>query len=134
MGSSPHEPIVRASGSPQTRLLRLANESEPAYNCAVKSTLRVASPPVDPLVIYDGDCTFCCFWIRRWQHATGNQVAYLPLQDPGLAARFPELPRERLETALHFIENDGAIFSAAEAAFRALAHNPKKQWLLNWYE
>src|SRR5205823_5303292 len=42
--------------------------------------------------------------------------------------------RDRLETALHLIENDGAVFSGAEAALRALARNPKKQWLLNWYE
>ena len=100
----------------------------------MKSAVRVASPPAKPLVIYDGDCTFCCFWIRRWQRATGEQVDYLPFQDPTLPERFPGLPRQQLEHAVHLVETNGAIFSGAEAAFGAFAHGPHGHCWLDWYD
>jgi predicted DCC family thiol-disulfide oxidoreductase YuxK len=103
------------------------------YNCPVQSALRVASPPAKPLMIFDGDCNFCAFWICRWQGATGERVEYLPFQDPSIAARFPELPRDEFERAVQLLEPDGAVYSGAEAACRALAHNPHEQWLLDWY-
>jgi len=100
----------------------------------VKSDLRMASPPAKPLMVFDGECNFCRFWIRRWQHTTGNAVDYLPFQDPSLAVRFPELPPERFVSAVHLLETDGSVYSGAEAAFRALAHNPHERWLVDWYE
>jgi predicted DCC family thiol-disulfide oxidoreductase YuxK len=96
--------------------------------------IRVAKPPPKPLMVFDGNCNFCTLWIRRWQHATGDAVDYLPSQDPQIAAQFPEIPRERFDTAVQLIESDGSIHSAAEAVFRALAKNPKFQWPLRWYE
>jgi predicted DCC family thiol-disulfide oxidoreductase YuxK len=84
-------------------------------------------------MIFDGDCNFCKFWVARWQLTTRESVDYLPFQDPAVAARFPELPRERFESAVHLIEPDGAVYSGAEAAFRALATNPRAHWLPDWY-
>jgi len=100
----------------------------------VKSALRVASPPAKPLLIYDGECNFCVLWMRRLQHSSGEHLDYLPFQDPRLAVDFPELSREQSETAVQLIEADGKVYSAAEALFRALAHNPHHQWLFHWYE
>ena len=85
-------------------------------------------------MIYDGDCNFCVIWVHRWQRITGESVEYLPFQDTRVVAQFPELPRERLATAVHLLEPDGSVFSGAEAAFRTLAHNPREHWLLDWYE
>jgi predicted DCC family thiol-disulfide oxidoreductase YuxK len=99
----------------------------------VKAAYRVASPPAKSLVIFDGDCRFCGVWIRRWRHITGDRVDYVPFQDASVATRFPEIRREQLETAVHLIEPDGTVYTGAEAAFRALAHNPHEQWLLDWY-
>src|SRR5437867_723235 len=112
MGSSPHAAAARALVRGGT----LADEGQTGYNRRVKSAVRVASPPAKPLVIYDGQCEFCCFWIRRWEHATHDGVDYLPFQDPGLVTNFPELTRDRLETAVHFVETDGSVFNGAEAA------------------
>jgi lipase maturation factor 1 len=84
-------------------------------------------------VIFDGDCNFCSLWVRRWQAATAQQVDYLPSQDPQIAARFPELPREQLETAVQLIEPDGSVYGGAEAVFRVLAHKPHEHWLRDWY-
>ena len=129
MGSSPY-----GQKPCQTRLRVLAANGNSGYNCVVKSAIHVASPPARPLVIYDGECAFCCFWIRRWQQVTGQQVDYVPFQGQGPATGFPDLTRQLLQTAVHLVETDGAVFSGAEAAFRALAHNPSEHWLLDWYE
>jgi predicted DCC family thiol-disulfide oxidoreductase YuxK len=85
-------------------------------------------------MIYDGDCRFCALWIKRWQQTTGERVDYLPFQDASVAERFPEIPREQFEIAVELIETDGRVFSGAEAAFRALAHNPGKGRWLRWYK
>jgi predicted DCC family thiol-disulfide oxidoreductase YuxK len=85
-------------------------------------------------MIYDGDCNFCSRWIHRWQLTTGNHLDYLPFQDPCVAARFPEVPRRQFETTFQLIQTDGSVYGGAEAVFRALAHNPRAQWLLDWYQ
>jgi lipase maturation factor 1 len=84
-------------------------------------------------MIYDGDCNFCSVWVRRWQQATGDEVDYLPFQDPRVAAQFPELPREQCQAAVQLIEPEGAVFGGAEAVFRTLAHKPHEHWLLDLY-
>ena len=100
----------------------------------MKSDIRVAAPPPKPLMIFDGDCNFCTLWIRRWQQMTGDAVDYLPSQDASVAAQFPEIPRDRFQTAVQLIEPDGTVYSGAEAVFRTLAKNPKWQWALRIYE
>ncbi len=96
--------------------------------------LRVATPPTKPLMVFDGDCNFCSAWIRRWRRTTGDAVDYLPAQDPQIAARFPEILRERFDAAVQLIEPDGLVYSGAEAVFSALAKNPNWQWALRCYE
>jgi predicted DCC family thiol-disulfide oxidoreductase YuxK len=100
----------------------------------VNNNPRVAAPPAKPLLVYDGDCRFCSLWIQRWEQTTGDRVEYLPFQDPSVSERFPEIPRPRFETAVQLIETDGRVYSAAEAALRALAKNPARHWPLQWYE
>jgi len=97
----------------------------------VSETTRVARPPEKPLLVFDGDCTFCGLWIQRWRQTTGDLVDCVPFQDASLAEQFPELPRERFERAVHFIEPTGEVFEGAEAAFRALA--VRKRWPLGLY-
>jgi lipase maturation factor 1 len=100
----------------------------------MKSDIRVATPPAKPLMIFDGDCNFCTLWIRRWRQMTSDAVDYLPSQDPRIVAEFPEIPRERFDTAVQLIETGGAVYSGAEAVFCVLAKNPKWRWLLRAYE
>jgi len=96
--------------------------------------LGVAQPPAKPLMIFDGDCGFCSLWIGRFEQMTGTAVDYLPAQAPDLDLRFPEIPRERYDVAVHLIESDGRVYSAAEAVFRALAHTPGRRWGLRAYQ
>jgi predicted DCC family thiol-disulfide oxidoreductase YuxK len=96
--------------------------------------LFVRRGPEKPLLIYDGDCGFCCFWIDRWRKATGPHIEYLPFQDSGVERRFPEIPRARLETAVHLVQPDGGVYSGADAVFRSLASNPSRRWPLWIYQ
>jgi len=98
-----------------------------------QTTLRVAAPPEKPLLIFDGACTFCSLWVQRWQRFSHGAFDCVPLLDPGLAARFPELTQEQFERAVHFISTDGSIFVGAEAVFHALACHSNGAWLMDWY-
>src|ERR1700677_816356 len=93
-----------------------------------KEVLRVGNPPERPLMVFDGDCGFCRYWIARWRHATADKVDYEPSQE--VASRFPEIPRDAFDSAVQFIEPDGSVTSGADAVFRALEYAPKKSPLL----
>jgi predicted DCC family thiol-disulfide oxidoreductase YuxK len=82
------------------------------------------------VLVFDGDCGFCRFWITRWRHRTGNAVEYTPFQDPDIPRRFPEIARERFARAVQLIEPDGRVSEAAEAVARlfALARRPSLLW------
>jgi len=100
----------------------------------MRSDVRVALAPPKPLLVFDGDCNFCTLWVRRWQQMTGDRVDYLPAQEPGIAAQFPEIPSQYFETAVQLIETDGTVYSGAEAVFRTLAYSPDQLWPLRCYQ
>ena len=87
---------------------------------------------VRPLMIYDGDCTFCRMWIEYWQRLTGDQVDYLPFQTA--ADQFPQIPRQDFESAVHLIWPDGSVFRGAHAVFKTLACVPRYRRLLGLYD
>lgn len=95
-------------------------------------TNRVANPPSKPLLVFDGDCHFCRRWVERWRDLTAGAIDYAPFQE--VAARFPEIPREAFEGAVHFIEKDGKVYRAAEAVFRSLGTVRGHRWLIWGYE
>jgi predicted DCC family thiol-disulfide oxidoreductase YuxK len=79
-----------------------------------------------PVLIYDGDCGFCRYWIARWRRRIGERIEYVPLQDPSVAERFPTLPSRDLKEAVHLILPDGSVRSGAAAVFEALAVADKR--------
>src|SRR5437762_4019262 len=93
---------------------------------------RVKSAPAKPLLVFDGDCNFCRYWIARWRQITGDRLDYIPFQDPSIAQRFPELPRSRFEKSVQLIQPDGSVYSGAEAVFRSLAS--ARSWPLWMYQ
>src|SRR5262245_21968024 len=75
-----------------------------------------------PLLVFDGDCTFCRTWIARWQNATADAVDYAPSQQ--VAAQFPEIEAAGFRESVVLIEPDGRVSHAAEAVFRSRAAAP----------
>ena len=84
-----------------------------------------------PLLIYDGDCNFCCRWVSRWRHVTRDRVEYAVSRD--VAHRFPEIPEEKFLASVILVDPQGKIFSGAEAVFRTLATAPNGGWPLKLY-
>jgi predicted DCC family thiol-disulfide oxidoreductase YuxK len=84
---------------------------------------RVSNPPGKALLIFDGDCHFCRRWIERWRELTRGAIEFAPFQE--VADRFPDIPREHFEEAVHFIDKDGVVYRGAEAVFRSLGNRAK---------
>ena len=81
-----------------------------------------------PLLIYDGECGFCVWWVRYWQQLTGAAVRYAPYQAVG--AQFPNIAPQAFRRAVQYVAADGRVASGAEASLLALAHAPgKAHWL-----
>jgi predicted DCC family thiol-disulfide oxidoreductase YuxK len=93
--------------------------------------MQTPNPVRPPLLIYDGDCGFCIYWVRYWQRLTGDRVSYAPYQK--VAAQYPEIPVAAFQRAVQYIAPDGKIASGAEAAFLTLSHASGKGFWLTLY-
>ena len=88
--------------------------------------------PLDrPLVVFDGNCPFCCAWIEHWKELTGDRVSYIAYQDIG--ERFEHLPSEDWASAIRLVLPDGEIQRGAHAVFSLLALVPGKGQMLWLY-
>ncbi|HTP08856.1 MAG TPA: lipase maturation factor family protein, partial [Anaerolineae bacterium] len=91
----------------------------------------MSDEPVRPVMIYDGECTFCRTWIEYWQRLTGDRVEYAPFQIA--ADRFPHIPRSAFESAVHLMWPDGRVTFGAQAVFETLALTPGHTGWLRMY-
>jgi len=94
--------------------------------------LRVSNPPPKPLLIWDGDCEFCRLWVERWRILVGDTADDATFQQA--AVRFPEIPREKFERAVIYIDTSGTVFSGAEAMFHSLTGRSRYRWLSGGYD
>ncbi len=79
-------------------------------------------PPDKAVVIFDGDCNFCRFWVERWRRMTGDRFRYEPSQTE--AEKFPDIPVVAYREAVQLVEPDGTVTSGADAVFRILSTVP----------
>jgi len=103
------------------------------YNSFVKSAFRVSSPPLKPLMVFDGDCNSARFGFAAASMPLASAWTICPFKTRPLRCAFPEIPRSEFATAVQLIEPDASVYSGAEAAFRALAAVPGEEWFLDWY-
>ena len=85
-----------------------------------------------PILVYDGDCSFCRLWIERWRALTADRVQYAPFQE--VASQFPEIPLGDFRGAVRLVLPDGRTFRAAHAVFRTQAFAPGRAWMLWLYQ
>jgi predicted DCC family thiol-disulfide oxidoreductase YuxK len=90
-----------------------------------------SSPREKPVLVFDGDCSFCRLWIGRWHDITGDSLEYEPYQK--IAEQFPQIPRENFARSVQLILPSGESFSAAHAVFRSLASVRGWAWMLWLY-
>lgn len=79
----------------------------------------MSEPAARPLLLYDGDCGFCAWWVRYWQRLTGEAVTYRPYQE--VVDAIPDLDAAECRRAVQLLEPDGTRRSGAAASFRVLA-------------
>jgi predicted DCC family thiol-disulfide oxidoreductase YuxK len=91
----------------------------------------MCAPRARPLLVYDGECGFCTWWVRRWQARIGARVDFAPFQE--VAAEVPEIPIERFRAAVQLVDTDGSVYAAAEAVLRTVALAPGRGWALWTY-
>jgi len=84
-----------------------------------------------PLLIYDGDCAFCCYCVDYARAATGAAVQYRPYQQA--AKDFPSISEDEFRASIQLVQPDGSLSRGAEAAFRALALGGHTRFWLNCY-
>jgi predicted DCC family thiol-disulfide oxidoreductase YuxK len=86
--------------------------------------------PQADIVIYDGDCRFCTGQVEnlaRWD--SRGRLAFLSLQDPEVAKRFPDLTYEQLMEDMYVVDQRGNRYRGA-AAFRYLTTRLPRLYLL----
>ncbi len=80
-----------------------------------------------PVLVFDGDCSFCKIWVGYWQSLTGDRVEYVPYQTA--ADRFPDVPRADFQRAVQYFEGE-THYSAAEAVFHLMESAGDALWRL----
>lgn len=90
-------------------------------------------PPSDkPVMIWDGHCGFCKYWVTRWKAMTGNSIVYKTFQDA--AAEFPDIPLKEFKKASRLIEPDGRIYSGPDSAYRSYDYASERDYPFHrWY-
>lgn len=83
------------------------------------------------MMVWDGACGFCRYWVVRWQKITGEAVTYRPYE--AVAEKFPDIEIKTFQRAVRFIEKDGSIYSGAGAAYRAFTYATKWGWIWKIY-
>ena len=84
-----------------------------------------------PVLVFDGDCSFCRIWIGYWHSLTGERIEYVPYQSG--AGRFPQVPVPDFKKAVQFFDG-GQHYSAAQAVFHLLASGAGIRWPLWLYD
>ncbi len=99
----------------------------------MNDSIKVAKPPIDrPVLMYDGECNFCCRWVARWHSLTGVKVEYVTFQG-AREKRFPEISQESCENAIQYIDSEGNVYTSANAIYRALNFASGKRWMHSLY-
>jgi predicted DCC family thiol-disulfide oxidoreductase YuxK len=84
-----------------------------------------------PLVIFDGDCGFCRFWVDYWRKLTRDRIDYAPFQE--VADNFPDIPRKDFARSLQMVTPQGTTYSGAAAVVHALSYTEGYSYLAWFY-
>ncbi len=88
-------------------------------------------PSKNPLMVYDGNCGFCKYWIIRWKKISGLGVDYKSYQE--VASNFKDIPEQHFKEAVRFIGIDGVIYNGPDAAYITYFNKNKVKFLHQWY-
>ncbi|MBY0518702.1 MAG: DUF393 domain-containing protein [Bacteriovoracaceae bacterium] len=87
-----------------------------------------------PLLVYDAQCPLCVRFkqgLERWD--TTNRICYVPLENPDVFIKYPQLSFEACREKVHYLKEDGEILIGADVVSELIRHYPgvgKLAWLL----
>lgn len=84
-----------------------------------------------PILLWDGNCSFCIRWIQRWRKITQNTIDDHPYQEA--LPDHPEVTEADCKEAIQLIMPDGHIYQAAHALLQSFAISGKGKKLLKLY-
>lgn len=88
-----------------------------------------------PLLVYDGDCGFCRYWVDKLKFYTGNRIKYVSYQS--FKNDFHGVTQEDFARSIKLFVHIGSrmrVYSAAEAAFKALSYSRDLRFLHHLYK
>jgi predicted DCC family thiol-disulfide oxidoreductase YuxK len=86
--------------------------------------------PGKDVVIYDGDCQFCCRQVERLKRLDGqNRLAFLSLHNDEVSRYAPNLTHDQLMEQMYVVDQKGRQHGGA-AAFRYLSCRLPRLWML----
>ncbi len=82
-----------------------------------------------PLLIWDGECGFCKYWIMFLKNKISNKVKFETYQNA--ASNFEDIPLIEFKKASRFIDSDGNVFSGPDSLYKALTFSENKYF--DWH-
>lgn len=76
----------------------------------------VTPPNEKPMMVWDGECNFCRYWITVLRHKTGDKVMYQPYQE--VTDYFPDISASDFGEAVRLVEKDGSVYNGPDSAYR----------------
>jgi predicted DCC family thiol-disulfide oxidoreductase YuxK len=88
-------------------------------------------PSKKPILIWDGDCGFCKYWVIRWKKISEEKITFQPYQE--VALKFPDIPLKEFKKASRLITTKGTVHSGPDSAYMSYyIANPNSKWH-SWY-
>jgi predicted DCC family thiol-disulfide oxidoreductase YuxK len=89
-------------------------------------------PPTEtPLLVWDGECGFCKYWVTRWRHLTQGKIHFKTYQE--VAEHFPDIPLKEFKKASRLIEPNGSVYSGPDSAYRSYTYARNSWPWHQWY-
>lgn len=88
-------------------------------------------PQKKPLMVFDGNCGFCKYWIIKWKKLTKDSIDYAPFQK--VSNQFKDISEDYFATAVRLILLDGSIVSGPAAAYYSNKDRFVFSKLYSWY-
>tara|TARA_B110000046_G_scaffold57595_2_gene64444 strand:- start:123661 stop:124143 length:483 start_codon:yes stop_codon:yes gene_type:complete len=93
---------------------------------------RTEFPPIGkPLMVFDGNCGFCKYWVIRWKRLSGLGVNYKSYQE--VESDFEDIAEYHFKEAVRYIDLDGKIYTGPDAAYITYFNKDKVKFLHLWY-
>jgi predicted DCC family thiol-disulfide oxidoreductase YuxK len=82
--------------------------------------------PEKPILVYDGKCPFCMFWVNKWKLLAHDDITFVPYQE--LPEQFYNISRSQFKKSV-FLITPYRRLKGAEAVFELLAISGDNTWI-----